>query len=100
VSGQSGQLKIDFEWDHRAEALAREFALMLAPHVDAGPSCERIKELAGRMAVLASKRLLAREDLGEVPCALCGAVTKPDERARIVACVACATSKPEPGSRG
>jgi hypothetical protein len=96
----SGQLKIDFEWDRRAESLAREFAIMLAPHVDAGPSCEKIREVAGRMAVLASRRLVVREDLGEVPCVLCGATTRPDERARIVVCTNCATRKPEPGSNG
>ena len=51
------QLKIDFEYDDRAERLATEFGIMLSPHVPTGTSMESVKALAGRMAMLAARRL-------------------------------------------
>lgn len=95
------QLKIDFEYDDRAERLALEFGIMLVPILPPGTSRERIKELAGRMAVLASKRLAkSGEPRDLIPCHSCDYMTKHDERARVVVCTRCAMEGRSPGSDG
>ena len=95
------QLKIDFEYDDRAERLALEFGIMLVPLLPPGTPRERIKELAGRMAVLASKRLAKFEEPRDlIPCHSCDYMTKHDERARVVVCTRCAMEGRTPGSDG
>lgn len=95
------QLKIDFEYDDRAERLALEFGIMLVPLLSPGTSCERIKELAGRMAVLASRRLVRSEEPRDlIPCHSCDYMTKYDERVRVVVCTRCAMEGRSPGSDG
>jgi hypothetical protein len=95
------QLKIDFEYDDRAERLALEFGIMLVPILPPGTPRERIKGLAGRMAVLASKRLAKFEEPRDlIPCHSCDYMTKHDERARVVVCTRCAMEGRTPGSDG
>ena len=52
-----GQLKIDFNYDDRVERLAKEYELMLIPYVPPGTTRETTRNLAGRLAILAGKRL-------------------------------------------
>jgi hypothetical protein len=95
------QLKLDFEYDDRAERLALEFGIMLVPLLDPGTSRERIKGLAGRMAMLAARRLAKFEESRDpIPCHMCDHPTKHDERARIVICTRCAMEGNTPGSDG
>ena len=95
------QLKIDFEYDDRAERLATEFGIMLSPHVPTGTSMESVKALAGRMAMLAARRLEKFEEPKEpILCHSCDHPTKPDERVRVVVCGRCATEGSSPGSDG
>ena len=94
------QLKIDFEYDDRAERLALEFGIMPCASPASGTPRERIKELAGRMAVLASKRLAKfDEPRNSIPCHSCDYMTKHDERARVVVCTRCAMEGRTPGQR-
>ena len=95
------QLKIDFEYDDRVERLATEFGIMLSPHVPPGTPMETVKTLAGRLAMLASRRLAKFEEPMEpIRCHSCDHPTKPDERARVVVCGRCALEGASPGSDG
>ena len=95
------QLKIDFEYDDRVERLATEFGIMLSPHVPPGTLMETVKTLAGRLAMLASRRLAKFEEPMEpIRCHSCDHPTKPDERARVVVCGRCALEGVSPGSDG
>lgn len=95
------QLKIDFDYDDRAERLALEFGIMLVPLLPPGTPRERTRELAGRMAVLASKRLAKSEEPRDlIPCHSCDYMTKYDERVRVVVCARCAMEGRSPGSDG
>lgn len=95
------QLKIDFEYDDRVERLATEFGIMLVPHVSPGTPRETVKTLAGRLAMLASRRLARFEEPKEpILCHSCDYPTKPDERVRVVVCGRCATEGSSPGSDG
>ena len=96
-----GQLKIDFDYDDRVERLANEFGLMLIVYVAPGTPRETTKSLAARLAILAGKRLEKYEEpREEIRCHSCDAMTKHDERARVVMCVRCATEGGSPGSDG
>jgi hypothetical protein len=95
------QLKIDFEYDDRVERLAAEFGIMLAPHVPPGTPRESLKTLAGRLAMLAAKRLERFEEPREpILCHSCDYPTRHDERARVVVCTRCALEGASSGSGG
>jgi hypothetical protein len=95
------QLKIDFEYDDRVERLATEFGILLVPHVPPGTTTEAVKTLAGRLAMLAARRLERFEEPREpIRCHSCDHPTKPDERARVVVCGRCALEGASPGSAG
>jgi hypothetical protein len=96
-----GQLKIDFDYDDRVERLAKEYELMLQPYVSPGTTRETTKNLAGRLAILAGKRLARHEEpREEIRCHGCDVATKHDERVRVVMCVRCAMAGGSPGSDG
>ena len=96
-----GQLKIDFDYDDRVERLAKEYELMLIPYVPPGTTRESTRNLAGRLAILAGKRLERYEEpREEILCHSCDAATKHDERVRVVMCVRCAMAGGSPGSDG
>lgn len=96
-----GQLKIDFDYDDRVERLAKEYELMLIPYVPPGTTRETTRNLAGRLAILAGKRLERYEEpREEIRCHGCDTMTKHDERARVVMCVRCAMAGGSPGSDG
>jgi hypothetical protein len=96
-----GQLKIDFDYDDRVERLAREYELMLQPYVPPGTPRESTKNLAGRLAILAGRRLAKHDEpKEEIRCHSCDAATKHDERVRVVMCVRCAMAGGSPGSDG
>jgi hypothetical protein len=95
------QLKIDFAWDDRVEKLAIEFGILLVPYVSTGTPMETVKTLAGRLAMLAAKRLEKFEEPKEpIRCHSCDYPTKPDERARVVVCGRCALEGASSGSGG
>jgi|GEM_PF-1764304 hypothetical protein len=96
-----GQIKIDYDYDDRVERLAREYELILLSHVPPGTPRETTKNLAGRLAILAGKRLVRYEEpKEEIRCHNCDAGTKHDERVRVVMCVRCALAGGTPGSDG
>ena len=95
------QLKIDFDYDDRLPQLALEFGIMLAPHLAPGIPREKTAALTARLAKLAAQRLARHDEpAGEIRCHSCDALTKPDERARVVVCVRCALEGGSPGSGG
>lgn len=95
------QLKLDFEYDDRVERLTLEFGIMLVPKLPPGTPRESIKTFAGRLAMLASKRLARHEEPQElIRCHSCDYMTKHDERVRVVVCTRCAMEGGTPGSDG
>lgn len=95
------QAKIDFDYDDRLPKLALELALMLTPYLAPGTPRETAKELALRLAKLASKRMDEQGEPAElIRCHTCDALTKPDERARVAVCVRCALAGGSPGRDG
>lgn len=94
------QLKIDWDYDDRAERLSMEFAIMITPHLAPGTPREKARDLAVRLALLACKRVSSHVEPPEpMRCHSCDALVGPDERARVVACVRCAM-RGSPGSDG
>ena len=97
----SEQVSIDFDYDDRVPGLARELAIVLAPHLPPGTPSETVRTLAARAATLAAKRLRdAAETSESLRCHLCDVLTAPDNRARIAVCVRCALEPRSPGASG
>ena len=95
------QIAIDFEYDDRVVQLAAEFGIMMAPLLASGTKVEDTKNLAARLALLASKRLDKFSEPSDLMiCHSCDAAVGPKERARVVVCIACAMAGGSPGSDG
>jgi hypothetical protein len=96
-----GQLTIDFCCDERSQMLAREIAIMLAPHLAPGSKVDAAKLLAGRVALLAEKRFRDfQEPTEQIRCHTCDEMTVIGNRVRVVVCNRCSLEGRSPGSRG
>jgi len=97
----SGQLLIDFDYDERVVAHAREVALMLAPYMAPGTKSETTKVLAERIARLACGRWKdAHEPREEVRCHTCDEQTTVGNRVRVAVCNRCALTGRSVGAAG
>lgn len=98
------QLDLILEHDGFAEKLGLEFSIILLPLLDRTMPGSRCREVADRLALLASKR--AKEEgrrtkavaLVPVPCAGCDDPVTPADAALL--CARCATSVRSAGSEG
>lgn len=97
----AGQLQIDFEYDERVGALAREVAIMVAPHVAPGTKAETVRVLAERVAKLAHRRFKdAYEPREPIRCHTCDDLTVVGNRVRVVVCNRCALTGRSVGCSG
>ncbi len=94
----SEQVAIDFCYDERVPRLARELAIMIAPHLPPGTKTDVSRTLAERMAALAEKRF---REVGEpaepVRCHTCDDMTLPGNRVRVAVCNRCSLEGRSPG---
>lgn len=96
-----GQLTIDFCCDDRSQSLAREIAIMLAPHMAPGTKRDVSKLLAERVALLAEKRFRDfREPAEAMRCHSCDEMTTIGNRVRVAVCNRCSLEGRSPGSSG
>lgn len=96
-----GQLSIDFCCDDRSASLARELAIMIAPHLAPGTTSEATRTLASRAAVLAQRRFSDfREPAEPMRCHTCDEMTTPANRVRVAVCVRCSLEGRSAGSSG
>lgn len=98
------QLELVLEHDAFAERLGREFALILLPVLDKSMPQDRCREVADRLALLASRRakdegrMTKASALVPTPCAMCDApVTLEDAK---LLCARCSASVRSAGSEG
>lgn len=97
----AGQLSLDLDYDERVARLAREVAILLAPHAAPGTKTEATRTLASRIAMLAWERLKYEWEPAEaVRCHLCDADTFPKTRVRVAVCPRCSVEGRSAGSRG
>jgi hypothetical protein len=96
-----GQLTIDLCYDERTPSLAREVAIMLAPHLAPGTKKETAQLLADRIAHLAEKRFRDfREPTEHIRCHTCDEMTTIGNRARVAVCNRCSLEGRSVGSTG
>ncbi len=97
-----GQLSIDFEYDERTARFSQEVALLLVPRLALGTTKEAVRELAGRIAVLAERRFRdAWEPKEPIRCHSCDDMTTvPGNRVRVAVCNRCSIEGRTPGSSG
>jgi rubrerythrin len=91
--------------DHFAEKLGSEFAIMLLPVLDKSMPLERCREVADRLALLASKRARDRDEslrlvdaLKTVTCRGCDATV--EHGLAVPLCPACGAKCRTPGAEG
>lgn len=89
-----------FDYDERTVVLARELALMVAPHLAPGTKGETARILAERMAKVAEARYKYAHEPSEMICHLCDVVTTPKDRVRVAVCVRCSLESRSPGGAG
>ena len=96
------QVELVLEHDDFAERLEREFAIILLPVVDRAMPQDRCREVAGRLALHASRRARDAGRLAALPkpspCAGCDAPVEQGEG--VVLCARCAGDIKSPGSEG
>jgi hypothetical protein len=96
-----GQLSIDFCCDDRTRGLAREIAIMIAPHAAPGTKRETISLLAERVAKLAEKRYRDfQEPVEPIRCHSCDEMTTVGNRIRVAVCNRCSLEGRSPGCGG
>lgn len=96
---EQGQLT--FDYDERVPRLARELAVMVAPHLAPGTTAEATRVLCDRLAQVAEARLkYAWEPTEAVRCHLCDAETFPKDRVRVAVCTRCSLEPRSPGGAG
>jgi hypothetical protein len=96
-----GQLALDLDYDERVARLAREVAIVVAPHLAPGTKTEAAKLLAERVAMLAWQRLKYEwEPPDAIRCHTCDELTYPKNRVRVAVCPRCSAEGRAAGSRG
>lgn len=97
----SEQVSIDFCCDGRTPGLARELALVIAPHLCPGTKAEVAAALAERVALLAERRLRDQAESPEpLRCHTCDDMTTIGNRVRVAVCNRCALEGRSPGCGG
>jgi len=97
----AGQISIDFYYDDRVASLAREIAIMVAPHMSPGTKADVAKMLGERVAALAEKRFRDfREPAEPIRCHTCDELTLVGNRVRVAVCNRCSLEGRSVGCAG